>query len=70
MRPYGRRQISPFCCMFLTKVKTKLKEHGTDSLKKLMKRESPNGHSYEKEAALIRQYNEFKQFSYSLMIKI
>ena len=49
------------------KVKTKLKEHGTDSLKKLMKRESPNGHSYEKEAALIRQYNEFKQFSYSLL---
>ena len=48
-------------------VKTKLKDHGVESLKKLIQREAANKKSYEREALILSQYNSFKEFCYNLL---
>ena len=51
----------------VTHKKMVVMEHGVDSLKKLIKRESPKDYSYERKAEIIKQYNAFKQFSIMLL---
>ena len=49
------------------KIKSYLQKHGIESLKKLIKRESPIAYSYERESLILKQYNAFKIFSFRLL---